>query len=208
MRIFRRVALIVLLIGTLYPASGRAQDQVKTAQAFVRAVVDDGIQNLTGPGIPAVERAQRFRAFLRRYVDAPAVQQSLIGRYWKLATPEEAADYLELVEDYVVQSYVGQFVDFSPTEHIDIVSAEVIGSKTVVHTLSIDPNDPPATKVDWTLVLGADGNFKVSDVAIDGVSAVATLRADFTAAIKAGGGTVSALIRALRAKITSYQGSK
>ena len=192
-----------LLLGMTAAVSPLQADPHQDAKAFVTSVIDEGVRHLTGKKIEEAERRKLFLEFLYRYADSPNLEQSLTGHFWDKATPEQRVTYKKLLEDYLVQSYAKGLSDYSPKEHVDVQGVEDQDGKVLVHALDVDPDDPPPSRVDWLLVKRPDG-YRVSDVIFEGVSAVATLKSDFTGAIRNGGGNFEALLTAMRAKIARY----
>ncbi|HYM31694.1 MAG TPA: ABC transporter substrate-binding protein [Candidatus Cybelea sp.] len=170
-------------------------------------VIDEGVQALTPKTLAADKRRELLLAFLYKFADTPNVQQRIIGRYWDRATAEQRTAYLKLLDEYVVLSYEDDFKNFGADEHIDIQNAEAIDGKIVVHSLDIDPLDPPPSRVDWVLVTGPKG-FKVTDALVDGVSLIATLSEDFQSILRNNGGKIDGLLDVMRAKIAQLKTTK
>jgi phospholipid transport system substrate-binding protein len=199
-RLIALAAAGIVAVSLACVTSAARADQFDDAKTFVHSVVNKGIRELTGKDISTAERSKRFLDFLHTYGDTPQVEQDMIGRYWERATPGQRATYLKQLEDYIVLANVEGLVDFGAKEHVDILDAEKLGDRVVVHSLDDDPDDPPASRIDWVLV-ARPGGFKVADVIFEGVSAVDTFKADFTGIIRNSGGNVQALLDALQAKI-------
>jgi phospholipid transport system substrate-binding protein len=197
------IVTLALLLGLTCAAKPLKADPHADAKAFVLSVVDEGVRKLTGKKIDETERRKLFLEFIYRYADSPNVEESLTGHYWDKATPEQRSAYKKLLEDYLVQSYAKSLSGYGPKEHVDVQGIEDRDGKVIVHTLDIDPDQPPPSHVDWILVHRTDG-YRVGDVIFEGVGAVATLKADFTGAIRSGGGNFEALLSAMRAKISRY----
>src|SRR5687768_10787331 len=81
------LALIVLIVAV--PRRVEAQD----ARAFIGNLGTQAIQVL-GPGVPAAQRLARFRELFRNDFDVPGIGQFVLGRYWRIATPQEQQEFL------------------------------------------------------------------------------------------------------------------
>jgi len=98
MMLKRRDALGALLA---VAACGPAQAQIDTARAtaFIQAAGDELVAAINNPGLGAAARQERVAAILRRSVDMEAVGRFVLGRYWRVATPQEQQEYLRLFEE-------------------------------------------------------------------------------------------------------------
>src|SRR5260370_9511800 len=93
-------ALLVMVLVLAAPIEARAQD----ARTFIGTLGEQAIQVL-GPGVPEVQRQARFRELFRNDFDLPGIGQFVLGRYWRIATPQEHQDFLGLFQEYLVRAY-------------------------------------------------------------------------------------------------------
>src|SRR5690242_9334907 len=92
-----------LLVGVMLWASPRPAD-AQDARGFVGTLGEQAIQVL-GPSVPEVRRQARFRELFRDDFDLPGISQFVLGRYWRVATPQEQQDFLGLFQEYLVRAY-------------------------------------------------------------------------------------------------------
>jgi phospholipid transport system substrate-binding protein len=209
---FRRVAVILLVTlslgGTLAlpaPAADLAQARpaagtpAPEAGTFIMSMADKAIAGLTDLNVPLPERTARFRALLNEGFDVSHIGRFVLGRFWRSASEAERAEYLQLFEDFIVQSYATRFREYSG-ENLKIVSTRTAPEdEAVVLTDLVRPNGPPV-RVEWRL--RRDGQaFKVIDVLVESVSMSITQRDDFSATIQRSGGRVEGLLAVLRDKV-------
>jgi phospholipid transport system substrate-binding protein len=193
----------VVLLAFFVTPQARADD-VADAQIFVRSLADKAISQLTSPSMSQGEREKAFRGLLKEHFDVPAIGRSALGRYWRVATPEEQKDYLSLFEDLIVSTYAQRFRDYGG-ENLDILSAGKTASEegnasTVLVQSQISRNVAKPIRIDWRVSQpSTDPN--IVDVVIEGVSMVQTQRSEFTSVIVRNGNKVSGLIDELRAKV-------
>ena len=190
------VALLLVIV-----AAPSCADEVSDAQAFVRTLADKAISQLTSPTMSQGEREQGFRKLLHEHFDVPAIGRSALGRYWRVATPEEQTEYLSLFEDLIVATYAQRFRDYGG-ENLDILSAAMTAGNednAVLVQSQISRNVANPIRIDWRIQQsGSDAN--VVDIVIEGVSMVQTQRSEFTSVIVRNGNKVAGLINELRAK--------
>lgn len=179
-------------------AQGRgAAASVPEAGSFISNLADEAIAGVTDTSISDEERVRRFRELLKVKFDVPQIARFVLGRYWRVASPEERDTYTQLFEDYIVQTYASRFREYN-NENLKVQNATRNPDGDVMVVSNIERNGPPI-RVEWKLQ--ADGKtFKIVDVVIEGVSMAVTQRDDFAATIQARGGKVAGLIDALRQK--------
>ena len=189
---------VVLLVVTV--ALPSRADEVSDAQIFVRNLADKAISQLTSPTMSQGERESAFRKLLHEHFDVPAMGRSALGRYWRVATPEEQSEYMSLFEDLIVATYAARFRDYGG-ENLDILSAsKTAGSEdnAVLVQSQISRNVTKPIRLDWRVA--ANSPPKIVDVVIEGVSMIQTQRSEFTSVIVRNGNKVAGLISELRAK--------
>ncbi len=193
-------ALFLLVVNA---APGSA-DESADSQQFVRTLADKAISQLTDSTLSAGEREQRFRVLLGDHFDVPGMGRSALGRFWRIATPDEQKEYLALFEDLIVATYANRFRDYGG-ENLDITNVvKSSGTEDVAILVQsqIVRNVAKPIRVDWR-VARASGDHKIVDVVIEGVSMMQTQRSEFSSVITRGGGKVASLNDELRTKTKS-----
>jgi phospholipid transport system substrate-binding protein len=155
------------------------------------------IHELTDPAVPQPERQARFRALLDGHFDIPAIAKFTLGRYWRTATEEQRAEFIQLFEDFIVQSYSTRFAEYRGEAFQVAGSDNDDRGVTIVHS-RIDMPSSEDVRVDWHL-RPRDGSFAIVDIVVEGVSMAVTQRSEFASVIQSRGG-VAGLLDALRAK--------
>jgi phospholipid transport system substrate-binding protein len=165
----------------------------------VQQLGDKAIAQLGGKQIPEQEEQARFRKLLNEYFDIQAIGKFTVGRaYWGPATPAQQKEFLGLYETQVTNAYAKRFENYSGQKF------EVTGAKkedgdddTIVNSEVTQPSGGEPVSVQWR-VRPENGGFKIADVVIAGISMAVTDRNQFDAVIQRGGGTIQALIDALK----------
>ncbi|MBI3453047.1 MAG: ABC transporter substrate-binding protein [Rhodospirillales bacterium] len=171
---------------------------VPEAGDFVARLFERALADINTPNISPDERARRFRALLNQSFDVPWIAQFVIGRYRRLATEEQMAEYQKLFEDLIVQIYSSRFNDFSQAQLRVLGTRAGSEGDVFVFAEGILPNQPPI-KVDCRIRRNSP-NFKIVDLLFENVSMLVTQRDEFSAVIQRGGGKVEALLQILREK--------
>lgn len=192
----RRFALLALIFcaGTaaVPPPAAAQTDPV----AFINQLGVQAIQVL-GPSVPPAKRVQRFRELLAGNFDLPGISRFVLGRYWRVATPEQQQQFVGLLQEYLAQAYAGRLAQYAG-EKFTALNAQAHGGETVVFS-EITRNDGTKIRVEWHLV--DKGGWKITDAYVAGVSMAVTERDEFASVIQQGGGQVQYLIDRLRQKV-------
>jgi phospholipid transport system substrate-binding protein len=194
----RWFALFALLFGAgMLAAPPRA-----AAQADPVAVINQlGVQaiQVLGPSVSPGARVQRFRELFGAYFDIPGIAQFVLGRYWRVATPEQQQQFEGLLREYLAQAYAGRLAQYAG-EKFQALNAQPQGDETVVFS-EITRNDGSKIRVEWHVV--NRGGWKITDAYVAGVSMAVTERDEFASVIQQGGGQVQYLLDRLRQKLGS-----
>lgn len=196
-----RRSVLTLIIGSAVAirVGGASAVAAADARVFVDQLGSRAIEALTGVDVSQQEREERFRGLLNEYFDLPSIGKFVLARYWRAATDEERAEFLGLFETLIVQSYAARFTEYTGERFVvsDVVASGKPGYSMVRSVVQRPSGEE--IRVEW-LVLERGGGQKIEDVKIEGVSMAQTFRSEFASVIQGGGGTVAALIGALREK--------
>ncbi len=187
------LGLVVLLFGT--PREAAAQD----ARAFVGALGEQAIQVL-GPSVSPARRLARFRELFHNDFDVPGIGRFVLGRYWRIASPQEQQEFLRLYQEYIVRAYSAQLSEYGG-EPFRVVGSRPNGDETIVVSEIVRPNGS-RVEIDWYLVKHG-GHYKISDAYVGGISMKVTQRDEFASVIQRNGGSVNALLNQLRQKLAA-----
>lgn len=185
----------LLLTAGMLAAPPRAAAQAD-AVAFINQLGVQAIQVL-GPSVSPPARVQRFRELFSADFDLPEIARFVLGRYWRVATPEQQQQFQGLLQEYLAQAYAGRLAEYAG-EKFQALNAQPQGDETVVFS-EITRNDGGKIRVEWHVV--NQGGWKITDAYVAGVSMAVTERDEFASVIQQGGGQVQYLIDRLRQKV-------
>jgi phospholipid transport system substrate-binding protein len=162
---------------------------------FIRNLGDRAIEVL---GSAIAVRQARFRQLFEEDFDIERCARLALGRYWRLATPEQRRQFVRLYEDYIVVGYSYRLAGLSGEVF------KVLGSRQTPEGFSVrsevtSPHDTSALTIDWLLVPSGD-SYKVADVVVDGISMAITQRSEFASVIVRNGGQLEHLLALMREK--------
>jgi len=205
----KRRAVIAAAAAALIAAGtapvARAQDSAAATEGaqFVSNLASRAVTELTTGDLAMSERVLRFRGMLTEAFDVPTIARFVLGRYWRVATDAEKAEYLKLFEDFIVQTYIQRFNDFAGAQ-LRVLQTRSGQDGEVIATLDAALPGKPAARFDVRMRRDA-GAFKIFDVVVEGISMSVTQRDDFAAVIQRSGGKVEGLLASLREKTRTVQ---
>lgn len=175
----------------------------KKAEVFMKGMGEKVIRILTNKSITDKERANQFRDILENTFNLKAIGKFVLGRHWKQANEADKTMFLSLFKETTVTSYATRFKEYT-TEKFQITGSrqETDGGVTVLSRI-IRPNGQ-IISIDWK-IFEKNGELRIYDVILEGISMGITQRSEFSSVIQKGGGTIQAIINALKQKLASYK---
>ena len=144
----------------------------------LRARVDQVIKVLDDPALkdnPA-ERHEQVRKIAEEIFDYPDTARRALGAHWNARTPQEREEFVRLFGDLLDRSYISK-IDLYQGEKVKWSGETVDGSDALVKT-TIATKSGTDMPVDYRMHL-KDGQWRVYDVIIEGVSLVSNYRTQF-----------------------------
>ncbi|MBC7906804.1 MAG: ABC transporter substrate-binding protein [Rhodospirillaceae bacterium] len=173
------------------------------ARAFIQRLADTAMNTVAVKGLSDDERARRFRTLFVDTFDLPEIGKLVLGRYWRVATPEQQQEFLRLFEEIQVYTWTKRFRDYSG-ETLDILALAPEGENDVLVDSRIKRERLEPINVAWRVRKSADG-FKVLDIKVEGASMAFTHRSEYASVIQGAGGQVEGLLAAMRKKVAQMQ---
>jgi phospholipid transport system substrate-binding protein len=184
----------------LSPFAGSSAETEHPASTFLDSMRERAITGLTDTSRSEQEREALFRELLNETFDIERIGRFVVGRYWRQADEGVQDDFLKAFEDAIVQRFLPLFSQYQGEELI--IGEAAPDSKnpkfTVVTSTYVDAQGRKV-KTDWRL-LERNGEYKVFDVMVEGVSMAITLRSEYASVIKNQGG-LPGLVTLLRDKL-------
>jgi phospholipid transport system substrate-binding protein len=198
-----RRLLIALAFLIAFPAAAQALQPGASSQ-FIKSLGDEAIATLRAPGMPLEQREAHFRQLLARGFDMEFIGRFVLGQYWRTASPEQQAEYLQAFNDYVLQVYSARLGGYAG-EMLTVVSERPAGERDTVVNTRIDRPSGPPLEAQWR-VRATQAGPRIIDVMVAGISMVATQRDEFAAVVQRQ--RVAGLIEVLRARTNKLPASR
>ena len=103
-------AVLAFVVAAL-PRSVWAQATADQASSFIEKTSQELTGAVNGGG-STKDKAAALQAIIDRSVDVSSVGRFCLGRFWRLATPAEQAEYIELFHRVLVQNITGKVGDY------------------------------------------------------------------------------------------------
>ena len=173
-----------------------ADEKNKLAQDFIQNIGAQAVSFLGNDNLSEEQKTSQFRALLNDSFDMRTIGRFAMGRHWRGASKEQRSEYLDLFNDMVIDVYAGRFSEYKG-QGFEVVSSRADGKKDFLVSSYIVPGNGSKIKLDWRL-RHKEGQYKIIDIIIEGVSMSLTQRSDFSSVIQRGGGNVDVLLDHLR----------
>lgn len=194
--IFMFAALMLLLVPVIARAAGDEE-----AQTFIRNLAQSAITTVAARNISDEERDRNFRRLFISAFDIPEIGKFVLSRQWRLITPEKQGEFLKEFENTLVVSWGRRFKTYHGVR-LETLGARAEGDDVwLVDSRIIRPEASPVS-VQWRVHRDADGTLRITDILVAGASMILTHRDDYTAALRANGGSIDALLVTMRSRNT------
>jgi phospholipid transport system substrate-binding protein len=192
-----------VLVGSLLLASHIARAQAGEPLDKVHQTVDEVLTIVNNKALQSQERHTQIRqAVLKRFGFEEMAQRSL-GQHWRTLTPQQRQEFVELFTDLLQRSYISRIENYKAgPQGVRYPKEDITGDQAVVHTEITIERDPQPATVDYHL-LHKDGDWKVYDIVIEGVSLVNNYRTQFNSILLKD--SYAGLVKQMRTKLAQEQ---
>ena len=202
MQDWHRHRLMWVLVGSLLLASHVTWAAAGEPLDKVRQTVDTVLTIVNNKALQPQERRTQIRqAVLQRFGFEEMAQRSM-GQHWRTLTPQQRQEFVELFTDLLERSYMARIENYKAgPQGVRYPKEDIDGDRAVVHTEILNERDL-SVMVDYNL-LHKDGDWKVYDIVIEGVSLVNNYRIQFNTIILKD--SYAGLVKQMRTKLAQEQ---
>ena len=199
-------------------ASGAAKAAIGNGGVTVNVPCDDGspcsvisdtskrVLDAVNKGVPPSQTMSLIQAVILPQFDFTLMTKYAMGNNWKLATPEQQAQLVDLFKQLLVYTYSSALSKFKDAS-ITITKSSIEDKKATVISEVILPNSGTNTQpvlVEYDLAKSpATAPWRAYDIKIENASLVTTYRNQFNDVVQSS--KVEGLIKQLQAKVTSLK---
>jgi len=193
-RITGRIVGFLLLVTVSAPA------WAEKPTALIERLGGEAIRIAANGDASLDQKKEGFENLFQKGFDVPLVARIVLGRYWRVATPAQQDEYVSLFHRYIVGTYAARLNAYSG-QTFHITGEQRLNEAEVLVKSVIREAGAPDLKIDWR-VLNRDGENRIVDVVVEGVSMAITHRSEFAAVISKTG-NVDTLLERLRAQVSA-----
>lgn len=197
-----------LMLGVAWAGTARASEGHSNEQAvaFIEALGDKvlAIQASTAADLAGL-RQSALEDLIRDGFDLDLTSQLVLGKHWGRATAGQRAAFKDLFAPYLLSTYARQ-LDAYRVETLAVVACKRIGERDFLVQTSIEGNSEVVNAV-WR-VRAHNGDYRIIDVLVDGISLALTERSEFASVIGRVGleGTLALLRERLSGRAEAAEG--
>lgn len=202
--------LWAILLG-LMPAAKSVAENLQAPQQVIQNVSTELQKKLKDKAFTQdFAQVTRFvNGVISQHTDFDKIAPLVLGKNWKTASAEEQQRFKQEFQTLIVRTYSRAFIEYNDwTLRFPPLEMSNEATKVIVKTQILQPNRQPV-EVNYRMFLG-NGEWKVYDILIDGVSLVTNYRSTFSQEIQSKG-SLSAVIDGLvkrNAEALSAKGSQ
>lgn len=193
-----KVLALLAVLGVAFVAPGLSSGQDAAAGAFLESLTHDVFAKLDDPSLTQTEKERELRNVFRQNFDVPAISRFVLGKHWRKTSTTERQGFVDAFEEMNTRQFLAMVGEFSE-EMFSVVKVQEDAAKpslSLVSTKIAQSEGEPISAV-WR-VRNNDGQYKILDIVVEGVSMAITLRHEYGTVVKTDG--VDGLIAIMREK--------
>lgn len=197
----KNVFLLVATFLLTFTLNANAEVNAEKAESFIKTTTAKGVEEIINANVSDEVKDKRFYDLLNGALDMDFIGQFVLGRNWRTANATQRADFIKVYRDLNIKTWSKRFNEFKGKNFI-FKGTTPSSSKGQVFVNTEVPMDQGApAKVLWR-VREKDGNYKIVDIIIEGVSLAQASRSEYTSFIKNNPGGLDALIKDLNDRLS------
>ena len=198
--------ILIFLVSFWLPLNAYSQNSIgNRAETFIEILSSEALNIATEKSLTKQTRQAKIAILLNDGFDMPWIARFVLGRNWRLATPSQRKEYLNLFKSTIEHTYSRQFQDYSDQKIV--IKGHKLGNRKYIFVNSriFDPTRSNVNiDVNWRII-PAGSSFKIVDVVIEGVSMGVTQRNEYASVLKRNGNNIAALIEAMRQSLNRLE---
>ena len=180
-------ALLALpLVGLALLAPERASSAATPGQ-FLETMSETAIDQLTDENTSQQEKEAQFRALVGEAFDIPRISKFILGVNWRSASDEQRKAFIAAFEESNMRRFLPFFADYKG-EKFEVLGERQDANNPKVFFVNSKINRPEGEpiQVEWRL-FEKDGEYKILDAVVEGVSMTLSLRQEYNSVIQQSG---------------------
>ena len=200
----KNIFTLALAAFMTFASTANAQIDAKKAEDFIKSTTAKGIEEIINANVDQKVKDERFYDLLNGALDMNFIGQFVLGRNWRTANAKQREEFISVYRDLNIATWSKRFNEFKGKNFV-FKGTSPSNSKGQIFVDTVVPMDQgePA-KVLWR-VREKNGEYKIVDIIIEGVSLAQASRSEYTAFIKNNPGGIDALIKNLQEKLAQQK---
>ena len=194
--------LFAILFSALFLTAHSASAAIdgNKAEAFIKNVTSQGIEQLVNADISQSERNARFTKLFNQDLDLDFIGKFVLGRYWRTASEAQRKEFIDVYRKLNIQTWSERFNEFKG-KHFEFAGTEKSQQDDQIFVVTQVPMQEGApASVKWR-VKDTGGQMRIVDIIIENVSLALTARSEYTAFVQKSPDGVDGLIKNLKSKL-------
>ena len=150
------------------------------AEAFVKQVTENGVEDIINAKISMQEKDARFEKLFNSALDLNYIGKFVLGRYWKTATKQQQDNFIAAYRAMNIKTWSRRFDEFKGKRFIFHGTSPSNSANQVFVNTTVPMDQGEPAKVVWRVKQSGD-KFKIVDIIIENVSLAITARNEYTA---------------------------
>ena len=197
--IMKKICMVAVLCFSFILNVNAAIDKDK-AQSMIEDLTLRGIDGIINSNATEQEKIDVFRTLFVQNLDLNFIGKYVLGRYWRVATPAQQKEFIELYKEFNVKTWSKRFDEFKGKKFVfEGVSGSSNPDQVFVNT-SVPMEDGAPISVKWR-VYERKGELKVIDIIIENISLAQTSRNEYSSFIAKSPKGIDGLLENLRLKL-------
>jgi len=189
--------IVCLLLTVLVSANSYAAGP-DDARRFVDEVGKKVLASVNS-NAPEEQKKQQLRQMFSENVDMEWMGKFVLANGLAQATDDQKTRYLSAYKKYLLSRYTNNFSTYTGSDYtINDVKPVAEGQYTVGMAVKAPKAGQPDIQAGYRVRISENGQYKIIDIIIEGVSLITSQRSEFASALQKGG--LDRLIEQLKAK--------
>ncbi len=196
----KRLIGVWLILLILLPLPAYSSTPLDTVKGYVNRVLqilqDPALQGETGKKI----KKEKIQAIAEEMFDFTELSKRSLGPTWNKMTPDQQKEFAKLYESLLKETYADRIISYT-NEKVTFGKENVLSEKTVEVPTTVKTGTSEAP-INYR-VINENGQWRVYDVVIEGVSLISNYRSQFREILA--NNTPQGLLDILRKKVKAQQ---
>ena len=193
---FKKIITLIIFFSSL---NTLAYANFESEEKFVSDFATSAINILGDESLNNNDKNIQFTDLVMSSIEIDFISQLVLGKYWKLASDDQRANYLKAFKAYFISSYANRLDQYSG-EKVVVISSNAAKKYVIVKTNIIrDGTETLKIELDWRLIK-RDGRTKIVDLSIEGISLIIAERETFISYLNNNDGNLASLIKMMQSK--------